>query len=164
MIFSYDANAMATFGLTTFQFHPMLIICEIVPKDHESKWVLQFLLPVVLCVRDHWYAKAGWYFWLWLGSFMLKFRYFEKATKFEKISTSFCHYLVTSKQLGSFFQIFAVFSQYLNQMLMFLGDICPIFIVIVGVLSPIDECLISRRLFKDFLRTHWQVFTSHVQV
>ena len=44
---------------------------------------------------------------------MLKFRYYEKATKFETISTFFC-YLATSKQVGRFFQTFVAFSEHLN--------------------------------------------------
>ena len=44
----------------------------------------------------------------------LKFRYCEKATKFEKISHLFLNQLVTSNQSGGFFEIFRAFSDYLN--------------------------------------------------
>ena len=48
----------------------------------------------------------------------VKFRYYEKATKFEKISHLFwqnsCFYSVASKTSGRFFQIFMAFSEKLN--------------------------------------------------
>ena len=47
-------------------------------------------------------------------SLYLKFRHYEKAQKFEKVSHLFwqnnCFYSVSSKQVGDFFQIFVAFS------------------------------------------------------
>ena len=54
----------------------------------------------------------------WSGIWSLKFRYYEEATKFEKISNLFwqnsCFYSVGSKQVADFFQIFVAFSEKLN--------------------------------------------------
>ena len=44
----------------------------------------------------------------------VKFRYFEKSSKFGKMSHFLKNYSVTSKQGGRFFQIFVTFSEYLS--------------------------------------------------
>ena len=53
-----------------------------------------------------------------LSSKKVKFRHYEKATKFEKIShliwQNSCFYSVASKQAGDFFQIFVAFSEKLD--------------------------------------------------
>ena len=59
------------------------------------------ILKIVVCVFDQ-----------------IKFRYYEKATKFEKISHLFwqnsCFYSVASKQVGDFFKFFVAFSEKLD--------------------------------------------------
>ena len=48
---------------------------------------------------------------IFLRNLYLKFRYCEKATKFEKKSTFFKNYVVKSRESGFFFKIFMAFNE-----------------------------------------------------
>ena len=77
----------------------------------------QFLMKEVLLPLLRWIIHSALQ-WNDKYIFVSKLRYYEKATKFEKISNRFwhnsCFYSVASKQVGDFFEIFVVFTEKLD--------------------------------------------------